>query len=122
MISVTFRIFALFSVFLWVVLDAAREESPFPFFSPWQELCCWKLNYTLYFHYRLTIAFFALSGLDVLDSLDVITDEKEKIIDWIYSLQVLPDAQNSGTNVNPICIFDEKHIFNNACSEMMKSC
>uniref|UniRef100_A0ACB8EQH3 Geranylgeranyl transferase type-1 subunit beta n=1 Tax=Sphaerodactylus townsendi TaxID=933632 RepID=A0ACB8EQH3_9SAUR len=37
---------------------------------------------------RLTIAFFALSGLDMLDSLDVV--KKEDIIEWIYSLQVLP--------------------------------
>ncbi|XP_002732865.1 geranylgeranyl transferase type-1 subunit beta-like [Saccoglossus kowalevskii] len=43
---------------------------------------------------RLTIAFFALSGLDVLDALDVIEKEKESIIDWIYSLQVLPDDTN----------------------------
>ncbi|XP_068944284.1 geranylgeranyl transferase type-1 subunit beta isoform X2 [Petaurus breviceps papuanus] len=37
---------------------------------------------------RLTIAFFALSGLDMLDSLDVVN--KDDIIEWIYSLQVLP--------------------------------
>ncbi|KAL8203516.1 UNVERIFIED_CONTAM: hypothetical protein K2H54_055945 [Gekko kuhli] len=36
----------------------------------------------------LTVAFFALSGLDMLDSLDVVN--KEDIIEWIYSLQVLP--------------------------------
>jgi geranylgeranyl transferase type-1 subunit beta len=35
----------------------------------------------------LTIAFFALSGLDMLDSLDVVN--KDDIIEWIYSLQVL---------------------------------
>lgn len=40
------------------------------------------------FFFRLTIAFFALSGLDMLDSLDVVN--KEDIIEWIYSLQVLP--------------------------------
>ncbi|XP_071844987.1 geranylgeranyl transferase type-1 subunit beta-like [Apostichopus japonicus] len=49
---------------------------------------------------RLTIAFFALSALDVLDSLSVICDEKDKIIDWIYSLQVLPDAQNSAESLS----------------------
>lgn len=38
--------------------------------------------------FRLTIAFFALSGLDMLDSLDVVN--KHDIIEWIYSLQVLP--------------------------------
>ncbi|ETE70855.1 Geranylgeranyl transferase type-1 subunit beta, partial [Ophiophagus hannah] len=38
--------------------------------------------------FGLTVAFFALSGLDMLDSLDVVN--KEDIIEWIYSLQVLP--------------------------------
>ncbi|PKU33661.1 geranylgeranyl transferase type-1 subunit beta isoform x2 [Limosa lapponica baueri] len=44
---------------------------------------------------RLTIAFFALSGLDMLDSLDVVN--KDDIIEWIYSLQVLPteDSESS---------------------------
>lgn len=37
---------------------------------------------------RLTIVFFALSGLDVLDALDVV--DKNVMIEWIYSLQVLP--------------------------------
>ncbi|XP_010774448.1 geranylgeranyl transferase type-1 subunit beta [Notothenia coriiceps] len=37
---------------------------------------------------RLTIIFFALSGLDVLDALDVI--DRKTMIEWIYSLQVLP--------------------------------
>lgn len=40
------------------------------------------------FLFRLTVAFFALSGLDMLDSLDLVN--KEDIIEWIYSLQVLP--------------------------------
>ncbi len=37
---------------------------------------------------RLTVVFFALSGLDVLDALDVV--DKPSLIEWIYSLQVLP--------------------------------
>lgn len=32
--------------------------------------------------------FFALSGLDVLDALDVV--DKPSLIEWVYSLQVLP--------------------------------
>ena len=39
----------------------------------------------------MTIAFFGISGLDMLDSLDVIDKEKKNMIDWIYSLQLLPD-------------------------------
>jgi prenyltransferase beta subunit len=42
---------------------------------------------------RLTIAFFAISGLDILNALDVLDDKKkEHIIDWIYRLQVVPDG------------------------------
>lgn len=42
----------------------------------------------LLFPTRLTIVFFALSGLDVLDSLNAV--DKNVMIEWIYSLQVLP--------------------------------
>ncbi|KAG8011952.1 Geranylgeranyl transferase type-1 subunit beta [Nibea albiflora] len=42
---------------------------------------------------RLTIIFFALSGLDVLDALDVI--DRNLMIEWIYSLQVLPTEDQS---------------------------
>ncbi|XP_069172496.1 geranylgeranyl transferase type-1 subunit beta isoform X2 [Procambarus clarkii] len=39
----------------------------------------------------MTVLFFALSGLDLLDGLKEVTDkEREHIIDWIYSLQILP--------------------------------
>uniref|UniRef100_A0A3B3TDI4 Geranylgeranyl transferase type-1 subunit beta n=1 Tax=Paramormyrops kingsleyae TaxID=1676925 RepID=A0A3B3TDI4_9TELE len=44
---------------------------------------------------RLTIAFFALSGLDVLDALDVV--DKSALIEWIYSHQVLPTEDKSNT-------------------------
>ncbi|XP_055713157.1 geranylgeranyl transferase type-1 subunit beta [Phlebotomus papatasi] len=40
---------------------------------------------------RVTIAFFAVSGLDVLDSLDLLTpSQRQNIINWIYSYQVIP--------------------------------
>lgn len=40
---------------------------------------------------RVTIAFFAVSGLDVLDSLHLLSDSfKQDIINWIYTLQVVP--------------------------------
>lgn len=38
---------------------------------------------------RLTILFFALSGIDILDSLKSIEDKRESIINWIYSYQIL---------------------------------
>lgn len=52
---------------------------------------------------RATIAFFAVSGIDVLDSLDVISDDSKKnIIDWIYSLQIVPkgDVKCGGFQVS----------------------
>uniref|UniRef100_A0A674BDR3 Protein geranylgeranyltransferase type I, beta subunit n=1 Tax=Salmo trutta TaxID=8032 RepID=A0A674BDR3_SALTR len=42
---------------------------------------------------RLTIVFFALSGLDVLDSLNII--DKPSLIEWVYSLQVIPTEDQS---------------------------
>ncbi|XP_059403751.1 geranylgeranyl transferase type-1 subunit beta-like [Carassius carassius] len=42
---------------------------------------------------RLTIVFFALSGLDVLNALDLV--DKPGLIEWIYSLQVLPTEDQS---------------------------
>jgi len=48
----------------------------------------------------MTIAFFAISGLDVLNALDAIDGEKANIIEWIYAFQVLPDASGM------LCLFD----------------
>lgn len=49
--------------------------------------------------YRMTILFFGLSGLDVLDSLSVISDEdRAGMVDWIYSQQILPNT--SGSNLH----------------------
>lgn len=46
---------------------------------------------------RLLIAFFALSGLDILDSLnDIGEDVKSDAIDWIYRLQVERAGARSG--------------------------
>uniref|UniRef100_A0A8D8PUR5 Geranylgeranyl transferase type-1 subunit beta n=1 Tax=Cacopsylla melanoneura TaxID=428564 RepID=A0A8D8PUR5_9HEMI len=46
---------------------------------------------------RITLLFFAISGLDVLDCLDTIINpnRREEIIGWIYRLQVLPNEQHS---------------------------
>jgi len=43
----------------------------------------------------MTIAFFAISGLDMLDALDKLGDDHDKIIEWIYNLQVLPSADGT---------------------------
>lgn len=44
---------------------------------------------------RLTLLYFTISGLDILGALDKV-ENKERIIDWIYSLQVLPSADQTG--------------------------
>lgn len=42
--------------------------------------------------FRMTIAYFAISGLDILNALDSINEERKKhIIEWIYSLQIVND-------------------------------
>ncbi|XP_037793002.1 geranylgeranyl transferase type-1 subunit beta-like [Penaeus monodon] len=44
---------------------------------------------------RMTVLFFTLSGLDLLNALDEIDDaERKHIIDWIYSLQILPEDKD----------------------------
>lgn len=46
------------------------------------------------FH-RMTILFFCLSGLDILDNISVIDSERRaEIIEWIYSHQILPDQSD----------------------------
>ncbi|XP_071965116.1 geranylgeranyl transferase type-1 subunit beta-like [Antedon mediterranea] len=43
---------------------------------------------------RMTIAFFAISGLDMLCALEETIKETDEYIDWIYSMQVLPDPND----------------------------
>lgn len=41
---------------------------------------------------RLTILYFVLIGLDILDGLESLTDDhKRDIIDWVYRLQIVPN-------------------------------
>lgn len=57
---------------------------------------------------RMTVAYFAVSGLDLLNALDTI-ENKEHIIEWIYSLQVLPNSDR--TNLDR-CGFKGSHATN----------
>jgi geranylgeranyl transferase type-1 subunit beta len=43
---------------------------------------------------RMTIAYFCVGSLDILNSLDSIKN-KEDIINWIYSLQIVPSKEES---------------------------
>ena len=54
---------------------------------------------------RLTVCYFCLSGLDLLDALDAIPQGKQAIVDWIYSLQVVA-AEDGGQDNHGGC---DKH-------------
>ena len=43
----------------------------------------------------MTIAFFAVSGLDMLNALGALGDDKDKLVEWIYNLQVLPSTDGN---------------------------
>lgn len=46
--------------------------------------------------FRLSIAFFAISGLDVLNSLNSLSTKMTKdLIEWIYSLQIVPESEGN---------------------------
>ncbi|XP_062516801.1 geranylgeranyl transferase type-1 subunit beta-like [Corticium candelabrum] len=62
-------------------------------------------RYEAYDSNRMTICFFALSGLDLLDALDRIDSDKQSIIDWIYSLQVLPSSKELNESPSKYCGF-----------------
>ena len=51
---------------------------------------------------RLTVAFFALSGLDVLGALSEIADDRDTVIEWIYSMQV-PSSQSGHLSAVVAC-------------------
>ena len=51
---------------------------------------------------RLSIAFFAISGMDVLGKLNLIDKSREEIIDWIYRFQI---TSPSFENNNEACGF-----------------
>lgn len=43
---------------------------------------------------RLPVAFFAISGLDLLGAISKLDKEKQDIIEWLYFLQIRPDDNN----------------------------
>lgn len=52
-------------------------------------------NIYLYIYFRVTIAYFAVSGLDVLGAISSMTlDLRSRIIEWIYRLQVHPNKES----------------------------
>lgn len=48
------------------------------------------------YHFRVTIAFFSVCGLDVVTHLDMLSPKKQKeICDWVYRHQVIPDEMSA---------------------------
>ena len=43
----------------------------------------------------MTLLFFAVCGLDILNSLDAIPSyERDQIVEWVYAQQILPSDKN----------------------------
>eukprot|EP00475_Leptophrys_vorax_P027592 TRINITY_DN3933_c0_g1_i5.p1 TRINITY_DN3933_c0_g1~~TRINITY_DN3933_c0_g1_i5.p1 ORF type:complete len:344 (+),score=68.75 TRINITY_DN3933_c0_g1_i5:1164-2195(+) len=51
---------------------------------------------------RMTILYFTLSAMDILDKLDLVPD-KPAIIDWVYAQQVLPSSTGEVTRCGFAC-------------------
>ncbi|RIB01474.1 terpenoid cyclases/protein prenyltransferase alpha-alpha toroid [Gigaspora rosea] len=64
--------------------------------------------------HRLTLAFYSLSGLDLLGVLETeFTQERmNNWIDWIYAQQILPDENNPGTSYKRIYGLTREYINN----------
>lgn len=43
---------------------------------------------------RITLSYFVLSALDVLDAMEKV--DRKAIIDWIYAMQIHPDKEDPG--------------------------
>ena len=49
--------------------------------------------------YRMTILFFGLCGLDILQSVDTVSaEERKQLREWIYAQQILPDKTGVHTS------------------------
>jgi geranylgeranyl transferase type-1 subunit beta len=78
--------------------------------DPRSEDITWKIHQNfLFYHYnflptpyqtqdsnRVTLAYFVFGAMDVMDCLSHPKLNKQEVIDWVYSLQVLPGAQAEG--------------------------
>lgn len=56
------------------------------------------IEHVFYSYFRITLLFFAVSGLDLLNHLNDLSDEtKKEIIEWIYLQQLQPSSESSPT-------------------------
>lgn len=60
------------------------------------QFCHCGSEYGFFLTSRMTLLFFALSGLDVLGCSEVIMSFKHSATEWIYAQQILPDSDNPG--------------------------
>lgn len=73
-------------------------------------------------NFRVTLLFFAISGLDVLNCLEnvISTDRRKDIIDWIYKLQVVPNESSSNLDAcgfqGSNCLNFSDEFLSNMCS------
>ncbi|CAD5115920.1 DgyrCDS4851 [Dimorphilus gyrociliatus] len=92
-------------------MDVAEKEKVFNFkvHSKYFKRCLDVLpaRYAYLDPIRLTFAFFGISGLELLDSLDLVKEQKG-VIEWIYSLQILPNSTR--TNLEK-CGFVGSHLY-----------
>lgn len=58
--------------------------------------------------YRMTVLYFALSGLDLLEGLELEETERRQIINWIYSLQILPTEDKGKDRKNYNVLYDQQ--------------
>jgi hypothetical protein len=51
---------------------------------------------------RMTLAFFGLGGIDLLNMVEKVysLQQRELWIDWIYAQQILPDKDNPGKRID----------------------
>ena len=82
--------------------------------------------------YRMTLLFFALSGLDVLGCAEALQDYRKDAIEWIYAQQILPDSDDPGNSIT-ICrycmgregspdLMPLEEVFNQVKSIMKQNC
>jgi geranylgeranyl transferase type-1 subunit beta len=63
---------------------------------------------------RITVCYFCLSALDLLDSVNMV-QSPEEIIEWIYSLQCIPQKSNTTTTATTTVETEDWGYLNNMC-------
>ena len=59
---------------------------------------------------RVTISYFAVSGLDILGRLDLVESQRQDIVDWLYRCLVSPSDNSSLFTKKQIIFFLETFV------------